>query len=220
MVGIQLFDEKSKGIVINGLKRIRIGALIFIIATLLTGVALATLFLSLLTEGDIFVAFTGAVTMIVLALVGVVLSLIALFVFVIPGTSSLASWNTAFSTSSKLLKIGYGVGMMLMFIALAIVVGGALTLNPGVLLGGGVIALIAAIMVFIGYIGLIILSFRLKDVFGETIFLIAGILFIVGIFVSILTFIAWILMFVGLGITISKLEALPPSAMPSYLQTS
>jgi hypothetical protein len=62
---------------------------------------------------------------------------------------------------------------------------------------GVIIAVVGLILLLIGFIGLIILMFKLRDDLKDDLFLVAGILFIIGIFVPILTIIAWVLVYVG-----------------------
>jgi uncharacterized membrane protein len=56
----------------------------------------------------------------------------------------------------------------------------------------GIFILLAGwILTIIGYVGLLILGLKLNDLEKNPLYLVAGILFIVGIFVPILGFIAW-----------------------------
>lgn len=209
MVGFQPLSEETREIAIDGLKKIRTGVLILIITSILLGVVLIaslSMLPSRIFEGDIIAVIMGLGTAMILIVVGLILMLIALFIFIIPGTSRLVSWNEEFSTSSKLLKVGYGGGMLLLLLALIIIGIGGFMVNLGAVLSGLGLAIIAAIMGIVGYIGFIALSFKLNSVFSESIFTVAGILFIIGIFVSILVLIAWILMYIGLGSAIDKLE--------------
>ncbi|MEM2008117.1 MAG: DUF973 family protein [Ignisphaera sp.] len=203
-------STESKSIAIEGLRKLRTGAIIFIVATLLVGatliVAISAILATAFAEGETGVLM-GLTTVLGLAIVGFILNLVGLFGFMIPGVSKLVKWNEKFSTSSKLLKIGYGGGIVLLLIAIIIILAGAFALNPGIILGGLALAVIGGIVLFIGYIGLIILSFKLNDIFKVTSLMVAGILFVIGIFVGILQFVAWILMFVGLGSAIEKLES-------------
>ncbi|MEM4613964.1 MAG: hypothetical protein QXJ56_08445, partial [Ignisphaera sp.] len=79
--------------------------------------------------------------------------------------------------------------------------------NPGIAFGGLAIAVIGGILFLIGYIGNIIYFFKLKDVFNSTIFLVAAILLIIGIFIGITQFIAWILTFVETRSIESKISS-------------
>ncbi|MCS7365612.1 MAG: DUF973 family protein [archaeon GB-1867-035] len=55
--------------------------------------------------------------------------------------------------------------------------------------------IVGFILLFIGKIGLIIALFKLYDNFKESLFLVSGILYIVGIFVQILNFISAIILY-------------------------
>lgn len=72
---------------------------------------------------------------------------------------------------------------------------------------GVAIAVIGGILFLIGYIGNIIYFFKLRDVFNSSIFLVAAILLILGIFVGILQFIAWILIFIETKSIESKISS-------------
>ncbi|NPB00412.1 MAG: DUF973 family protein [Crenarchaeota archaeon] len=69
-----------------------------------------------------------------------------------------------------------------------------------------ILILASLILLFIGYIGIIIGMFKLKDVTGEDLFMVAGILFIISLFIPLLDFIAWILTFVGAGNAIKRVK--------------
>jgi len=76
---------------------------------------------------------------------------------------------------------------------------------------GVFVILIGAVFILIGFIGVIILCFKLNDVYSNTLYLVAGILFIIGLFIPILAVIAWILLYAGLGSTVRKLQSTTPS---------
>ncbi len=208
----------------EGLEKLKKAALLYLVSALLVGIGFA----SLLMGGALFGgtgALAGAVGMLAAALIGAILGLASLFAFLLPAFSRFKEYDSSkFGTPSTLLKIGYGGGFALLFIAMLVLIGGAVAKSPGILLGGLALFGISAILLFIGLIGLIIGSFKLKDVTGEGMFTAAGVLFIIGIFVNILTFIAWILIFVAAGRALSKLGTgtyaapatpqAPPSAPP------
>ena len=59
--------------------------------------------------------------------------------------------------------------------------------------------------------GTIILGFKLHDIEKNKLYLAAAILFIIGIFIPITGFIAWILLYIALGKSIRKAEMAPPA---------
>ncbi len=64
------------------------------------------------------------------------------------------------------------------------------------------------IFLLIGNIGLILLCFKLHDRFKDALYMVAGILFIIGIFVGgVVSFVGWILLYVALGKTIASLRS-------------
>ena len=145
----------------------------------------------------------------VASIIGAVIALIGLYSMFLPGVKKLAELNPVFKTSKDMIRFGYYYGMILLLI-------GAVTL---LVLGEASIAflILATILLFIGYIGLIVLSFKLEKVEGESLYMVAGILFIVGIFVDILALVGWILLYIALGSSIRKhsIVQLQTQATPS-----
>ncbi len=203
----------------DGLEKLRKAALLYLVSALLVGIGL----MAIVMGGALFKgvgALAGAVGMIAAALVGAILGLAALFAFLIPAFSRLREYDESkFGTPAKLVKVGYGGGFALLFIAMLVFVGAIFAKSVGMLFGGLGLFGIAAILLFIGLIGIIIGMFKLKDVSGEGLFTAAGVLFIIGIFVNILTFIAWILVYVAAGKALSKIGtggyAAAPPAQPA-----
>ncbi|MEM1745956.1 MAG: hypothetical protein QXZ45_03895 [Candidatus Nezhaarchaeales archaeon] len=64
--------------------------------------------------------------------------------------------------------------------------------------------IVGYILLILGYVGVIILCFKLNEVEQNTLYLVAGIMFIIAIFISIVGFVAWILLYVALGDSIRK----------------
>ena len=195
----------------EGLRKLKTAALIYIISALLVGLGFTAAMMSGLSGmgGVVF----GGIGLLAAAILGAILGLIALFGFLIPAFSHLKNADpSAFGTSATLVKIGYAVGFILFIIALALIASVVATGNPGMVFGGLGLFVLGAIFLLIGLIGVAIGMFRLKDKTGETLFLVAGILFIIGIFIGILQFIAWILVFVGANSALNKLSSMPPQA--------
>jgi hypothetical protein len=145
------------------------------------------------------------ITLVILALLGAFLSLYGLYGKIVSGTNMLASVRSKYSTASTLINIGYVGGLIVLILGLIFVLITASTSFIGLLVSF-VIVLLGIILLFIGKIGIIILSFKLNDDFAETLVLVAGILSIIGIFLPILDFIAWILLYAGLGSIIERLR--------------
>jgi len=176
---------------------------------------------------------------VIFLLASVILNLIGLWSRFIPGVRRLGSVNLEFSTASTLIGVGYFWGYLIILVALIIgisalaytistrnlfgVVASAMGLLAGVLIGG--------LLVFIGTIGLIILVYRLHEHEKNPLYLASAVLFIVyiitsfismapyiGSFISIidsaLLFIAWILLYIALGESISRAEATPSQLTP------
>jgi hypothetical protein len=188
----------------------REGALLLIISSLLVGAGTVLLFFSIIPATFVgFEVVLGLViALIVLLIVGGVIALIGLWGKFIPGVEKLAVINPVFATSRILIKIGLFWGIILLIV-------GALTL---IILVGLFIVIVAAILLLIGHIGLIILGFKLNELEKNTLYLVAAILFIIGIFIGIASFVGWILLYVALGDSIRKATGSSPTAPAMYPQ--
>jgi len=116
----------------------------------------------------------------------------------VPGVRRLGELNLEFRAASTLVNLGLLWGVLLVII-------GLLTL---VILVGFFILIVGLILVFIGYIGLIILGFKLYDFERNGLYLAAAIMFIIGIVILILPIVGWILLYMALGDSIRRHEAL------------
>jgi hypothetical protein len=132
----------------------------------------------------------------VASIIGAVTALLGLYSMFLPGVKKLSELNPVFKTSKDMIRFGYYYGMILLLI-------GAVTL---LVLGEASMAflILATILLFIGYIGLIVLSFKLEKVEGESLYMVAGVLFIMGIFVDILALLGWMILYVAVGSSIRK----------------
>jgi len=219
---------------LRGLKDLRSASLLMIIAFILLTLALGILVFTVLASFSAFFPSTVSpgmgmepdthmprpeeifetlppliLSMLALSVVLVITSLvvvaIAVFGKLLPGASKLSMYRPGFSTSATLIKVGFLGGLILFIIGLA-------TLFIGI---GVFLAIVAIILFLIGTIGLAILSLKLGSEFNELTFTIAGVLFIVSLILyilprtsvvaSILTVVAWILLYVGLGPAIEEL---------------
>jgi len=144
------------------------------------------------------------------SLIGFLLSFIAVYAYLVPGAKKLGDAQQKYSTASKLISIGFVWGLILLILGIVLLIFLIVPFLSFFALLAVPIILIGALLFLIGKIGIIILSFDLHESENNTLFLIAGILFIVGLFLPVLSFIAWILMYVALGESIRKLEAPSP----------
>lgn len=215
-------SELSIAMVRRGLSKLKSAAAINIISTLLIGIAAGTLVLGghvgalMHAAAAPNIALGSLIMAIAILLVGSILALVALFAFLIPAFSALREYKEdRFGTPAKLIKIGYIGGFILLIIGTLVMIGiaasaakvGAPAPALGSIIGVTAVIIIGAILLFIGQIGIIIGMFRLNDEFKTSSFLAAGILFIIGIFISILNFIGWILVFVGARSALNKVES-------------
>jgi uncharacterized membrane protein len=195
---------------VEAYRLMREGALLLIISSLLVGVGIVLLYFSIIPAAFAgFKAVLGLViALIVLLIIGGVITLIGLWGKFIPGVEKLAAINPEFGTSRTLIKIGLFWGTILLIV-------GAATL---IVLIGVFLIIIAAILLLIGYIGLVILGFKLNELEKNTLYLVAAILFIIGIFIGIASFVGWILLYVALGDSIRRATGAPPTAPAMYPQ--
>jgi len=148
-----------------------------------------------------------ALVLIVIAvLVPLLILLVGLWGNFVPGVRRLGELNLEFRAASTLVNLGLLWGVLLVII-------GLLTL---VILVGFFILIVGLILVFIGYIGLIILGFKLYDFEKNGLYLAAAIIFVLGIIVPfvipalalIVSIVGWILLYMALGDSIRRHEAL------------
>ena len=184
----------------------RKGALYMIIAAILVGVGAAAVLFTLF--GGLAIApfnpgaglaamGSAAIAVVALALVGAIIALIGLWGKFIPGVKRLAEIDKEFSTASTLINIGLFWGFILLLISIPLVF----------VLIGLALAVVAWILILLGHVGLLILGIKLNEKEKEALYLVAGILFILAIFIGLLDFIAWILMYVALGHSIERASA-------------
>ncbi len=205
-------EEARLGYLVEGLEKLRTASILFIVSTLLAGVGsiliLPALFSSAMMIKGVATAVATATTIFVLIIIAAIIALIALFAFLIPSFSKLRDYDeSAFGIPHKLVKIGYVIGFILLILGPLIMISAIFAKSEGLLFGGIALLIIAGILLLIGQIGVIVGMFRLNDRLKETLFLVAGILFIVGIFISLASFIAWILVLIAAGSAIDKLRA-------------
>lgn len=135
-------------------------------------------------------------------LVSGVLWLVAVYAKLIPSASRFARWREKFSTPSKMIKYGYWGALALGILAIAIIVLAFASIAPhigrgaplgnarffaflGWLFGGLALGFVAAILTFVGWLGLIIMLFDLSSETNIGGFRTAAILFIVDFILSV-----------------------------------
>lgn len=138
-------------------------------------------------------------------LVGLVAFLYGVYAKFVPGVTKLSEIDSSYSTAKTLIRLGYIWGVILM------IIGVPLTL----LVIGILITFVGLILLLLGHIGTIILCFNLNGKEGNSLYLIAGILFIIGIFVPILSFISWILLYIAFSNSESKWATTQSTPAPS-----
>lgn len=191
----------------EALEDMRSGALLLIVGWFLVGIAVAGgpfTILRVITRGirgvgGVLVTGFEVLLMLILVLLGVIIMFIGFFWKFISGTQKLAQADKRFRTASQLVGLyRWGLVLALISIILAVTIVGLIIAIP--------LAIVTLILFLLGSIGLIILSFNLNEVYKNILYLVAGILFIIGIFIPILNAISFILLYVALGDTMEKLS--------------
>jgi MFS family permease len=178
----------------KGLTGLRDAALYMIIGTLLYSVTLVLLIFSLI---PLLILSAGGIMSILakvpfgitipLTIIGVVITLYALYGKLIPSSKDLSDFDPELTSAAMLIKIGYLWGLILILVGIVTIL----------ILIGIVIMIIGLIFLLVGQIGISIMMFKLNSSIKETMFLVAGILFIAGLFFPLATFVGWILVYVG-----------------------
>ena len=216
---------------IEGFRKLRFGALISIISVIVAFASLAILFFTVgfalptIYPAPMSHMFSGvAITTMTVILVASALSLIA-FILWFMATGNFKRYNPDRFGIGRLGLLLQIIGIILIFAGSLAFVGVAFAQGPnitlfGVFFGFIAIVMLAAILVLVGAILFAIMLMRLpEDQNVESDFKTAGILYLIGIILSIipyismvgsiLTLVAVILIFTYSGSTLKRLETLP-----------
>ena len=197
---------------VEAYRSMREGALYLFIAWIMVGIGLASIILSLLLGGFAFAISAGPraglvgligglIAVIAVIIIGAIVALIGLWGKFLPGVKKLASLNPEFSTASTLVNLGLFWSIILILVGVVLLIA----------LIGIVFVFAGYILLILGYVGMLILCLKLNDLEKNALYLVAGILFVLSIFISILGFVAWILLYVALGESISRRMRAPPT---------
>jgi magnesium-transporting ATPase (P-type) len=186
---------------IAALEDIKSFSLLGIIATLILGVGLFAVFFSGFTSVlssphvGLFAAIGTVILAIIVIVIGAIIYLIALF--------KLRSGYMKIRNIDPSFGISYTGTTLILIGLILLIIGAILTL----VIVGIFLVIIGAILLFIGEIlALIVGAFKLNGRYNETLFLVAGILFIIGIFISIFTFIGMILFYIATNNVLNRLR--------------
>ncbi|MEM4752916.1 MAG: DUF973 family protein [Sulfolobales archaeon] len=140
--------------------------------------------------------FGALLSALVVIVIGCILSLIGFYLEFIPGTTELVRVSSEFSTPSRMVRLGYVWGLI------SVLVGAAfLPFLPAV---GFIILALGIVLLVVGHIGMVVLCLKLNNFERDSLYLISGILFIVGIFIPILIVVGLILMYLALSDSIRR----------------
>ncbi|MCS7140539.1 MAG: DUF973 family protein [Nitrososphaerota archaeon] len=121
------------------------------------------------------------------------------------GVQRLASIDPDYKTSATLIKLGWIYGVILGVIA-------SLT-SIIVWFAGLALSIIALVLLILGFVGLIVLCFKLYKKEGMGLYLAAGILFVL-FFIPFCPLVAWILLYIALGESIEKMARMVTTSQP------
>lgn len=183
-----------------------------------------------------------------LALVGAALNLVAVYARLIPAGDSLARWRAVFSSPAKLMKYGYwaalGLGILTVVVAaasIAPILGellrfaeplrgppgstSSLSQEAGMqlvfgLLSALLVAILAAIAAFVGWIGQVMLLFELSSQTGVQGFRTAAILVILSMltgFASVIPYVGLVLALLPAALVIAALVIIRESSLRALL---
>jgi hypothetical protein len=169
-----------------------------------------------------------------LLLAAFILWLIGLWGFFVPGVSKVGKANPEFSTAATLIKIGYFWGILVLLISLVVigvvVAYAIITRSPSILialLGLIPVLLVCAILILVGYVGLLVLVYKFHELERIGLYLAVFILLILDLVLGFVVFVpymgvvtvplgvislvAWILLYVALRESIRRAQQAPPT---------
>ncbi|MEM2920726.1 MAG: DUF973 family protein [Candidatus Bathyarchaeia archaeon] len=213
----------------QGLSKLRRASLLNIVSSLIMGIGIIALLIAFIRVGALRAhesaeglralasTLAGLVALFVFLAIGGIVALVATYAYLLPAFNSLKRYdNPSFGTPATLIKVGYLGGLVTAVIGVLIFISGVaisiatLTRGPMAMLIfislGVLVLILGAMLLIIGELGLIVGLIKLNDRFKNSTFLAAAIMFIVGFFVAITTFIGWILVYVASGASMSKVE--------------
>ncbi|MCR6669232.1 MAG: hypothetical protein NDF51_04470 [archaeon YNP-WB-040] len=206
-VGFDAINDLEKGSLIRGFKGLRNYSLLYIVASLLLGFSLFLGFMRFMMVRRAFniPLLSESILFLIMGLAGSLILLVAIFVYLMDSMSGFSEFNARYSTSSSMVKIGY-LGACLMFI-IGFVVRWILPLIGLILIFLGVLLLI------VGKIGFVSLLVKLNGDFKESAFLISAVIYVVGILLPPLDFVASIILFIASDSMLSRVKVAQTSAV-------
>ena len=185
--------------VLSGLRKLKTGSLLIVVAVIILGGSLLALLGSIFTF-NVDVVVATLLSWMLLSLIALVLTLVAVYAYLVPSAWSLAKWKPEeFSVISNLLVTGYIGGLVSTLLALVLLIADVTGITGGsvvVLLLIIVLAIAGVILLFIGWIGNVVYFLKLRDAFNSSTFLVAGILLVLSPLIPLLSIITWILTYI------------------------
>lgn len=121
--------------------------------------------------------------------IGCILLLSAVYLYLMDSMKNLSEFDAGYSIYSSIVRIGYIVGATIIIIGLLLIL-----MLPII---GSLSIFIGLILLFIGKIGLIASLFKIGDEFGNSLFLVSAIIYLIGIFIPPLDFLASIFLYIS-----------------------
>jgi len=204
------FDDISdleRGSLIRGFKGLRNYSLLYIIASLLLGSSLLWGFIRfmIVRRALSISSISASILILIMGLAGCLILLIAVFLYLMDSMNGFSEFNVRYSTSSSMVKVGY-LGACLMFI-IGFLVSLIIPLISLILIFFGIMLLV------VGRIGFAYLLTKINSDFKESAFLISAIIYIVGILLPPVDFIASIILFIASNSMLSRLKVSPTSVV-------
>jgi len=205
--GFDDISDLERGSLIRGFKGLRNYSLLYIIASLLLGSSLLWGFIRfmIVRRALSISSISASILILIMGLAGCLILLIAVFLYLMDSMNGFSEFNVRYSTSSSMVKVGY-LGACLMFI-IGFLVSLIIPLISLILIFFGIMLLV------VGRIGFAYLLTKINSDFKESAFLISAIIYIVGILLPPVDFIASIILFIASNSMLSRLKVSPTSVV-------
>ncbi|MCS7368695.1 MAG: hypothetical protein NDF57_03205 [archaeon GBS-70-058] len=205
--GFDDISDLERGSLIRGFKGLRNYSLLYIIASLLLGSSLLWGFIRfmIVRRALSISSISASILILIMGLAGCLILLIAVFLYLMDSMNGFSEFNVRYSTSSSMVKVGY-LGACLMFI-IGFLVSLIFPLISLILIFFGIMLLV------VGRIGFAYLLTKINSDFKESAFLISAIIYIVGILLPPVDFIASIILFIASNSMLSRLKVSPTSVV-------
>ncbi|MEM0048494.1 MAG: hypothetical protein QXF10_09290 [Ignisphaera sp.] len=222
-------SEELKWFVVSGLEKLDMAAILMMIVAILGFVwavdASSTGSMALSIRNFGVLPVVGGVSLIIL-LAMLILCLVATYAKLIPSARDFAMWRLdSLSTPAKLLSLGFVWGIILFIIGVIIAAAAASTKSLATFTATAIAVLIAAILILLGYIGLVTFLFRLGRALNSKMFLITAVIFIlipitrlIAGFIPRIVYIPWLFEFEAWLLTYVEIDTVKKKMISGAIQ--